>query len=343
MGSTSGLVRVGPHYRLDAVAGASDLLVVFPGLVAAAGEDGPRGLREPPGVSRLVYTNNQPEFWSGGVAAMLSIIPAMRDEIAGLAREAGAQRIRCFGTSFGGFSAILLGSLLGAGRIVAAGAQTTLNLRGSRAERFLRGQRIESPFADLRTVLGDHPPRDLHVLFGTRDHDDARHALRLASLPGVTAHAIGGAAHGLTGIGTMAAMLDATVADEGLGAWPGRLDSLTRPATAGALAEGFEAKTAGEPARAEDAYGRAAALAPDAALPLVRLGLLRLALRRPRDAVAALEAALALDPGEPRAAASLARAVAADQDAETRDGRRRPGHGGEADQGRPLARMMEAT
>jgi pimeloyl-ACP methyl ester carboxylesterase len=103
---------------------------------------------------------------------------------AGIKRELdrlGATRIVTFGSSMGGYAAILFGCLLGAERAVALGPQTLLD----QGLRHAPPADLDLQVSDLTPIVRGARETEIDLVAGWDDHVDIFHVQRLASLPSV--------------------------------------------------------------------------------------------------------------------------------------------------------------
>ncbi|HEX2556237.1 MAG TPA: tetratricopeptide repeat protein [Microvirga sp.] len=126
---------------------------------------------------------------------MLDLVLPVAEELRQICGDLGAKNVFTLGISYGGYVALLLGSILGARRTFAFGPETAIGLPATRSERLVRGVSINSPYADLASHLRDCPPIDAHIFCGGEDITDLYSGLRVQDLPGVHVHSAPGSSH----------------------------------------------------------------------------------------------------------------------------------------------------
>ncbi len=120
-----------------------------------------------------------------------------------LVAERSYRRVICVGTSGGGMPAAIYGDAIGAERVVVFSTGTFFppddDPLERRARAFLHkvrttGLEIGSDNREIWQQPGRHP--ELHIHYPARNPQDARHALRMQGLPGVTLYPVESAQHG---------------------------------------------------------------------------------------------------------------------------------------------------
>jgi tetratricopeptide (TPR) repeat protein len=130
-------------------------------------------------------TNN---WYNAGIDGLGATV----DEIAASLRATvGNRRIVTFGSSMGGYAAILFGCLLGAEGCVALAPQTRLDSKLPLSPP--AGMPLQAP--ELRRYLLESPSTNVRIFIGGSDLVDAYHAYRVADLPNVEVSVLADAGH----------------------------------------------------------------------------------------------------------------------------------------------------
>ncbi|MCW5736186.1 MAG: hypothetical protein KIS73_18800 [Enhydrobacter sp.] len=138
----------------------------------------------------IFYAKDFYQCWyQRGLLGLSTDVPGTVDYLRNLL-GAGADRAVTFGTSAGGFAAILFGVLLGARKVVAFGPQTRLDRRVYKRFRTVdsrkRDVELDSDFLDLRAVIERSQfGGTIEVHYGIDNMVDREAAEHLGGLPGV--------------------------------------------------------------------------------------------------------------------------------------------------------------
>lgn len=147
----------------------------------------------------LLFVNCPDNAWYlGGIPGLGATVDAVSGALAQLAGSGGYRRVVTYGSSMGGFGALLHGLVLGAHVIVTHGAESILGLRGSRSARGIGDPALIRE--GRRRVRGwrRSVPRhagEIRYLVGETDLQDTLHARYFEKLTGRRAFAVRGAAH----------------------------------------------------------------------------------------------------------------------------------------------------
>lgn len=140
-------------------------------------------------------------FYLGGVSGLSGDLEGSIAALRGLLQELQTSRLRCMGSSAGGFAAIRYGLRLGAEKVLCASSPTTGNtgflsaIGEGRARLLVHRMLSQFPQAalDLRDELQVHGHRcRVDLWFGADCPMDAAHASHLAGYPGVHLRPIAG-------------------------------------------------------------------------------------------------------------------------------------------------------
>ena len=190
-----------PSVRIVRAPGATRTIVAFAGLGQHVGGMTPFNfMHSLAGIAaNVVFVRDPRRTWYNGPIAGLG---RTADEIAGrigaLAAEAGGGRLYLLGTSSGGFAALAFAAPLGAQRVLAFAPQTTIDtsvLRAIGETRWLNmlDRRRPTDLLDVLPALEAAPPAGgCEIIVGRRVPHDIVYAQRLAHVPGVAIHIVGG-------------------------------------------------------------------------------------------------------------------------------------------------------
>jgi hypothetical protein len=199
--------------ELDLDRDGDTLLVTFGGIQQGMGGIPPfefrritEGLR-----AKLVYVRDPAQSWYHGVLPGIGRgLPALQDAVAGALARSGASRLVCIGNSMGGYAALVVGSALGADRVLSFSPQTFLSrwLRMWYRERrwepkvgnaWRSDSAVRAAF-DLRRYLARPNWGDATVFADSAHRLDRIHAMRVSSLPRLRTEWVEGGGHALVRI-----------------------------------------------------------------------------------------------------------------------------------------------
>ncbi len=158
-----------PAYRFIPNDDSRTLLLCFGGVAGQLGmrEFESNRITSDLRVNRIMLKDPLKKFYLAGIPGLGDTVRKSVANLKVLAARASAERIVCFGNSMGGFGAILYGALLGADRIQAFKARTTvqwsqlLRIKDKRRLDWLLRLNLTYPsswpYLDLRRVLRRHP------------------------------------------------------------------------------------------------------------------------------------------------------------------------------------------
>lgn len=142
------------------------------------------------GHSTYFVKDHAQAWYQRGLLGLSHDVPSTCDVLAQvLPRE--KNDLRCFGTSAGGFAAIMFGAFLKASKIVAFSPQTLLTkhaVERFKAQDTRMSEVLEGDYLDLLPIVREHPESEIHIHYGTGHKGDCRDAERLGRLPNVILH-----------------------------------------------------------------------------------------------------------------------------------------------------------
>jgi alpha-beta hydrolase superfamily lysophospholipase len=126
--------------------------------------------------SKIFVKDPADAWYQTGVENVAASIDDLAACLRQAVKEVGARRVVMFGTSMGGYAALLFGQLLQADAVVAVSPQSILDPRLPHTPH----ERFEGPYFDLRHVLKRRAGSpSVHILFGAGDIVDCYNTLRL--------------------------------------------------------------------------------------------------------------------------------------------------------------------
>jgi hypothetical protein len=149
-----------------------------------------------------VYLRDLDQSWyHAGLRGKTRDIGDTAEYLKSLIGECGTKRLVMFGSSMGGYAALLFGALLDAHATHAFAPHTLLSdTKGVRHREELRGVQEAFPgdYFDLKKVLGSAVcSGDFHLYHDSTDRRDTRQANHLKELPNVYLHPFKGGGHNL--------------------------------------------------------------------------------------------------------------------------------------------------
>jgi hypothetical protein len=167
--------------------------------------------RENPAVKRVFVRDLKQAWYQRGVERVGANVPEVATRLREIVATAEAERVVAIGASAGGFGAILFGTLVEATEVHAFSPQTFIgrahralyldfrNRSQIAALREVRGG-VDRRYLDLKRVVARAGAPTRYVIhYPARNRLDARHALRMRSLPGVALRAYAMAGHNVVG------------------------------------------------------------------------------------------------------------------------------------------------
>lgn len=129
-------------------------------------------------------------WYNGAIPGLSSNADDLLDLLRAHCAKFDLNRVTVAGTSMGGYAAILFGTLLGAGRVIAIGPQTVLD------KNLPRSPSAPVKYSDLAPVIvGKHERTAIEIWYGSESPLDLYNALLVPQVDGVRTFGVRGAMH----------------------------------------------------------------------------------------------------------------------------------------------------
>lgn len=170
----------GPAFNVQIVEGSTKLVIFFSGAGPRDGTFNFWKLGNKLDAHRLFVNDSRNHWYQSGVPGLGDNIDETLSNVRLWVRKLGAKEIYAIGQSMGAYGAILYGAKLGA-RVLAFGAETTLNLEASNSARLL-GKDAPIVYPDLRDLMAG-ARRPIFGFAGERDPIDLYCMSKVNGLP----------------------------------------------------------------------------------------------------------------------------------------------------------------
>ena len=181
--------------KVERCAGSDRLVIIFSHINEKPGRFSFYGTFKDIAVNKLLVNIPGNCWYRDGIPGIGDCIESAAEGIRIIMREIAPRSVMCIGNSMGAYAALLFGTLVNAGHILAIGPETLLKLPGSRSRTYI-GNRPDSPFDDLLPCLSrPAADRKIDIIFGESDLLDVHCAQRVVHLDGVQVRSLRGVGH----------------------------------------------------------------------------------------------------------------------------------------------------
>ena len=187
-------VQSGPSFDFQISKGSTKLVLFFSGTGMRDGKFNYWQIGNTFATHRLFLNNGRNHWYQGGVPGLGESVDETVLNIRLWARELGVNEIYTVGQSMGAHGAILYGAKLGA-RVLAFGAETIMNLEGSRSTRLMQ----DNPpivYPDLHSIMAD-ASQPIFAFAGERDPIDLYCMSKSNGIPNYRPNSMIGIGHGM--------------------------------------------------------------------------------------------------------------------------------------------------